>query len=121
MIDVREEEIERAYTLLQSALEHVPLVRRNDARHDVERNEALRSGIFAVHRERDADAMERALRLFALLRDARRVGAFEPVGKGPVMGADAAVGGGHFIVGTGGHAIFFEICQDLSKRRAIAR
>ena len=96
VVDVVQEEIERAHALLQAALEHLPFVRRNDARHDVERDEALGAAVLAVYRERDADAMECALGLLALLRDAGGVGALEPVRKSPVVGADDRLGGRSF-------------------------
>ncbi len=71
VIDVVQERVERLHALAQPAIEHLPLVRRNDPRHDVERNQPLGAGILAVHRERDADAMKRALGLVALLGDPR--------------------------------------------------
>ena len=70
MVDVVQERVQRLHALLQPAVEHLPFVRRNDARHDVERDQPLGAGVLAVDRERDADAMERALGLFPLLGDA---------------------------------------------------
>ncbi len=101
VIDVGEEKVERAHALLQTALEHRPFVRRNDARHDVERDQSLGAAVVAVHRERDADAVECALGLVALLRDAGDVRALEPVGERPVMGPHPGVRGGHFVVRVG--------------------
>ncbi len=103
VVDVVQEEVERAHALLQTLLEDAPLVRRNDARHDVERDQALGAGILPVDGERDADPVERALGLFPFLRDAGCVGPLEPVRECPVMRADSAVVGGHFIVGADRH------------------
>ena len=70
VVDVVEERVERAHALHEAALEHRPFVGRDDARHEVERNQALGAAVLAVDRERDADAVERAIGLLALLRDA---------------------------------------------------
>ena len=70
VVDVVQERVQRVHALAQAAIEHLPLVGRNDARNDVERNQALGAGLLAVDREGDADAMERALGLLALLGDA---------------------------------------------------
>jgi hypothetical protein len=51
----------------------------NDARHDVERDQALGSRILAIDSKRDAQAMEGALRLFALARDLVGGRAVQPV------------------------------------------
>ena len=88
MIDVREKEIERAHALLQTGFQNAPFVRGNDARHDVERNQAFGSRVFAVNRESDSDAMECAFRFVPFLCNAGSIGAFEPVGECPVMGPD---------------------------------
>ena len=116
VIDVREEQIERAHTLLQSGFENPPLVRRNDPRDDVERNETLCSAIFAIHRERDSDAMECALRFVPFLCNAGAVGPIEPVGKGPVVRPDGTVRERHFVKREGGHAIVSGVSGELSKR-----
>ena len=79
---------------------------------------ALRARVFAVHRERDADAMERALRFLALLRNAIGRGALEPVGEGSVVGAQLAVGGPHFVIARRGHGTFGGRSKGPSKRRA---
>ena len=105
VIDVREKQVERAHALLQPGLQHAPFVRGNDARHDVEWNQSLRSGVFAIHRERDSDTVERAFGLVPFLCNAGAVGTFEPVGECPVMGPDYASRDGHFVKREGGHAI----------------
>src|SRR5207302_9625119 len=94
------------HALLQSRFERVPFVRRNDSRHEIERNQSLGAFSFAVNREGDADAMKRALRFVAFLRDSIGRSSIEPVGEGPVMGAHGAIGRAHFVVGVGGHSKF---------------
>ena len=69
MIDVVQEGVERRDALDESCLENVPFRGRDDARNDVERNQALGAGILAVDREGDADAMEGALGFLAFLGD----------------------------------------------------
>ena len=67
------------------------------------RSQAFGAGFLAVDRERDANAMESALRFFPLLRNAgwRRPG--EPAGKGFVMRTRTAVRKLHFVVWGAGH------------------
>jgi hypothetical protein len=108
VIDVVQECIERQYALPQAAVEHLPFRRGNDARNDVERHQPLRSAVLAIHRERDADAMECALRFLALLRDAARRRTLQPPGERLVMRAHAAPGEPHFIVGVTGHESFLD-------------
>ena len=89
MIDVVEEHVERAHALLQTLLQDAPFGRRNDPRHDVERDKALVSGVLAVDRERDADTMEGTHGFFALLGNLFSWCALQPIGKSLVMVADA--------------------------------
>jgi hypothetical protein len=105
VIDVGEEKIERAHALLQPGLENAPLVRRNDARNDVERNQALGSSVFAIHGKGDSDAMECAFGLVPFLCNARTIGALEASRRMPGNGPDYAGRDGHFIKRVGGHAI----------------
>jgi len=99
-----QEGVQRAHALPQSGFERVPLVGGNDARDEIERNQPFDAGLFALHSERDADAMERALRLASLLCDPVGRGPVEPVGESPVMGSHFALGSAHFVVGRGEHA-----------------
>ena len=79
-----------------------PLVRRDDARDDVERDQALGARVLAVDGERDADAMERALGLVALLRDAGRRRCARASRRTPGNGAGSPPSGArHFVVGGG--------------------
>ena len=81
----------------ESRFEPRPFTGRDDSRHEVERNEALGPCLFAIHGERDADAMEDAFGLAAFLRNAIRRRALEPVRESPVMGPQYAVRRVHFI------------------------
>ena len=54
VIDIMQKEIQGAQALLQPPLNQAPLVSRNDARHKIERHDALRALIAAVNREGDA-------------------------------------------------------------------
>ena len=67
VVDVVEEEVERAEPLLEAALDHLPLVGRHDPRHEVEREDPLGAGIVAVDGEADA------------LRQEERVGDPDPL------------------------------------------
>ena len=71
VIDVVQEQVQRVHALAQPAFEQLPFGRRDDARHDVERDQPLGAAVLAVDGEGDADAVEGALGLVALLRDAR--------------------------------------------------
>ncbi len=69
MIDVAEEKVQRVHVLRKSRFQAIPLMRRNDAWHEIERNEAFGAALFAIHGERDADTTKKPLGLVALLRD----------------------------------------------------
>ena len=64
VIDVVQKHVERAHSLLQARFELLPLSSRNDARHDVKRNQALGALrrslflLFAIDGERHADPPE---------------------------------------------------------------
>ena len=97
MIDVVEEEVERTHALLQAARHAVPLVGRDDARHEIERHDLLRALGPLVHRERDAAHAKRQLggtspsvNLFGAQRG-------EPTRDGFVLGTWHPWGGEHFV------------------------
>ena len=54
VVDVVQKEIQRAQALFQPPLEQAPLVSRDDARHKIERHDALGALIAAVNREGDS-------------------------------------------------------------------
>jgi hypothetical protein len=63
---------------------------RNDARHDVEGDQALSAGILAIHGEGDADAVEGHVGLLALARDDLGVVESKPLGEALVAWAHGA-------------------------------
>ncbi len=97
VVDVRDERVERLHALAQSRRELAPFVGREDARHDVERNQPLVAVLLAVHRERDADPVKEAVGFSALL--AQRVLGFadQPVGVDRIGQAHLPVGGVHLV------------------------
>ena len=121
VVDVVQERVQRVHALAQSPIEHLPLVGRNDARNDVERNQALGAGLLAVDREGDPDAMERALGLLALLGDAGGGCPAEPPRECLVMGPHPAIRGLHFIVRGAGHGKFPRGAQPIENPIAIPR
>ena len=64
-VDVLEEQVERGDALDQALFEEAPFGARNDARHDVERDQPLGGVLVAVDAEGDADAAEHVFRLGA--------------------------------------------------------
>ena len=54
MVDVGEEEVERAQALHEAALDPLPFVGGNDPRHEVERKDPVGACVVAVDREADA-------------------------------------------------------------------
>ena len=69
MVDVGEEGVQRPDALLEPGFEARPFLGRQDARHDVERDQPLGARVLAVDGERDADAVKQCVRLGALLRE----------------------------------------------------
>src|SRR3546814_2184218 len=67
-----------------------PLARRDDPRHDVERDQPLVAALGAIDVEGDADGAKESLRLLRLAVDARGVLAVEPVAKFAVGRSDLA-------------------------------
>jgi hypothetical protein len=61
VINVVDEKVESVDPLLQPTLDTLPLMRLDDARHDVERKDPLRSGAIAVDVERDPHVEQCAL------------------------------------------------------------
>ena len=86
VVDVAQEHVERAHALREPALEALPVRRRDDPRHDVERDHALGARVLAVDREGDADALEEDVRLLPLLDEIFGRELVDPVGVGPVVG-----------------------------------
>ena len=120
MVDVGEEQVERAHALDETGFEPPPFIGGNDPRHQVERDQAFGARVLAVHRERDADAVECALRLLALVRDAFGRRALQPVGERTVVRPDAAVGKTHFVVRQDRHGFSRNALPELSNPQTIS-
>ena len=103
VVDVVQERVQCLHALFQSALEHRPFGRRNDARDEIERDQALGARVFPVNGEGDAETMECALRLFPLLGNPCGRRLRQPVRKRLVVRADRAVPEAHFVVWKAGH------------------
>lgn len=67
VVDVLEKQVECLDALAQPCGKQLPFGSGQDARHDVERNEPLRSGLFAIDGKGDADAVEQRIGLSTLL------------------------------------------------------
>ena len=94
-----DEGVQGPHALPQSGRQLAPFLGREDARHDVERDQPLVAVLLAVDGEGDADAVEEAVGLGALLSQ-RVVGlADQPVGVDGVMRADVPVGRVHLVIG----------------------
>ena len=106
VVDIGEKGVEGAHALAQTDLERRPFGAGNDARQQIEWDQALLAAFLTIDIEGDADAMEGDVGLLALARDALARHLFEPVGVGPVVRAHRAVGGVHFVVGLrSGHVV----------------
>ena len=102
VVDVVDEHVQRAHALLQPLVQPPPLGRGDDARDQVERDQALGAVGVARHREGDADAAEVQIRLQAARRHGLVRLAGKPLGKGVVMRAHVALGVQHFVEGAFG-------------------
>ena len=102
MVDVVDEGIERAHTLLESRLQRPPLILGDDARDDVEGNQPLGVTAFAVDGESDADAVENRIGLGAFGRQDFRRLAGEPRLVRAAMRTRGMVRIQHFVIGFGG-------------------
>ena len=98
VIDVVQEHVERLDALAQARLHRLPFGRRDDARNDVEGNQALLARLLAINGKGDADAMKGQIGLGPLAGDAFGRGRLEPFVVGAVMRPDAAVGVDHFVM-----------------------
>src|SRR5262249_31670759 len=97
VVDVVNESVERRDTLAQSLLQLAPLGGGNDARGDVERDEAFRAGVVAVDRKGDPDAAENQISLGALV--AKQFAALfrQPPAVVAVAETNAAIGSMHLV------------------------
>ena len=121
VVDVRDERVQRLHALAQSRRELAPLAGREDARHDVERDQPLVAVLLAVDGERDADAVEEAVGFGALLSQRVFGLADQPVGVDRVGRPHLPVGGVHLVErrGWGGDRFHESVGRDV--RFALAR
>ena len=97
MIDVVHEGVERAHALLDAGGEAAPLGGAQDARDDVEGDEALGGGIVAVDGEGDAGAAEQRLGVVALALEVVDLLRLQPLVHGRVGLAHPAAGPVHLV------------------------
>ena len=97
VVDVVQEGVERAYPLLDTLRQLGPFAGRDDARHDVERDQPLARLGLAIDVEGDAGQAENRLRLAGLGAQVRWVLGGEPRLVSLVSVADRPVGTGHLI------------------------
>ena len=90
--------VERTDALAQTCLKTRPLLRGNDARHDVERNQPLLTVRLAIDRESDPRAMKGDVCGLAFTRNEIIRHGFEPTGITPVIFAYRTVSGIHFVI-----------------------
>ena len=102
VVDVGDEGVQRRDPLAQAAEQLPPFGRGDDARHHVEGDQSLGTGLLAVDGESDADAAEQQVGLGALLRQPFRGDAGQPAFELAVMAAHPPVGSAH-LVESGGH------------------
>ena len=90
VVDVVEEEVERAHALLEPALDAFPLLGQDDPRDEIERHDLLDAARVLVHRERDATRLEAEVRGALPARDLVRGERFQlPRERGVVRAHDA--------------------------------
>ncbi len=96
-IDVGEEHVQRLDALDQSRFQPQPFVMAEQARDDVERDQALGGLLVAIDGEGDADAAKQHFRLLAPGIEQPRRGRLEPFGDAVVQGARRSVAFGHLV------------------------
>ena len=97
VVDVVHEHVERAHALLDAGAQTPPLGARDDARHDVERDQALGRFVLAVDVEGDTGAPEQALGFPLLLLQILDALAVEPLLGGGIGLANARAPAVHLV------------------------
>ena len=105
VIDVVYEEVERADALLQAALDEVPFVRRDDPRHEIEREDPLGSGVVAVDAEGNPHVQERAFRRLLATKELAVGQRFDELAERARRRPRLAVGVEHLIEETAGFVV----------------
>ena len=101
VIDVVDEHVERAYPLLQAGFQQTPFGGGDDARDQVEGDQAFGAGRVARHRKRDADPAKAQVRFQAARGHGLRGLLVMPALESLVVGAYAAGAVAHFVIGGG--------------------
>lgn len=96
VIDVVDEQVQGLGALLYAAVDDVPLGAGENARHEIERDQAFRVSAFAVDRECDADPPEHRFGFGFLAAQFFEAQPLKPLRDGFVPGANLAVQG-HFV------------------------
>src|SRR5687768_7548097 len=102
VVDVAEEEVQRAHALLESALDALPLLRQDDPRDEIERHDLLGAARVLIHGERDAARLEAEVRGALSARDLVRGKGFEPPRQRGVVRAHDARRREHLVPELGG-------------------
>jgi hypothetical protein len=97
VIDVVQEKIKRRAALNKPAFQKLPLPGRNDARHEVEREDPLGAARIAIHIERHTLAQERQVKCVSLRSKLIRRQSRKGVPQSLIMRQDAARGVEHLI------------------------
>ena len=105
MIDVVNDEVERADALLQAALDEAPFRRRDDPWHQIERKDPLGSSPIAVDVEGNAHVEERALRGLLPPEELAVGQSFDELAERARRRARLAVGVEHFIEEAAGFVV----------------
>ena len=119
VIDVVEESVQRPYPLLEPLLQPAPFVGAKDARHHIERNQALTAIGLAVDGKGDAQPPEQQFGLGALARERALRQAVQPLRVGAVDITDRSIDAVHFVEEGLGccriHALNHASCGPTSK------
>ena len=105
VIDVVNEEVERADALLQAALDEAPFRRRDNPRHEIERKDPLGSGVVAVDAEGNAHVQERAFRRLLATKEFAVGQSFDELAERARRRPRLAVGVEHLIEETAGFVV----------------
>ena len=97
VIDVAQEQVERAHPLLQAPVQKAPLLRRHDARDHVKGDQPFLGFGVAINRKGDADPAKQQLGLLAAIFESIRRRLLEPAGEFAIGRAEVAAGAVHFI------------------------
>ena len=99
MVDVVHEGVKRLHPLLDAGRQTAPFGCRDDARHDIERDQPFRRLPIAIDSERNAGPAEQGFGLRPLLFQVVDFLGFKPLGDGAVRLAHASAEAIHLVEG----------------------